>query len=448
MKKRFLSFIAFALFAGLLFSQEQQWISTPQTVPNPKDATHNGWISDPNDILNRDAEAFIDSICWVLKKGVDVEMAVVVIWSFDEERYDAFDFCQELFNYWGIGSAGNKGVLVFLSVATSDIRIHTGAGLEGLLPDAVCYQIISDNKRHLSEGKEFLNKAYEYKQQGNDSITNDMFYQACMGFELGVSMICYDISETLMTDEARQELILGWKPKPIDTSFSWWDWYFILAFIVFTWLGVKMSKAEPKQEELLLETRAKAVNNYSDKVQSTLWLAVLFPLPIVFLYFFLRKHTGEMRLHPANCNSCGKKMTLLPQTSDRDQYLTDIQKKEKELGSRSFDVWQCEDCKQTHVLSYKGKKNSSYLECTKCGGATSGFVSNTIMEKATTYRSGYGIKTYCCAFCGATQTVKYIIPKIEESSSSGSGGRRSSGGSSGGSWGGGRSYGGGAGSKF
>ncbi len=442
MKKNFLIFVCFVLS---VCSLKAQAFLTPQTVPNPKDATHNGWISDPYNVLNNNAEYFIDSICTVLKKTVDVEMAVVVIWSYDEEKYDALDFCQTLFEYWGIGSVGNKGVLVFLSVATSDIRIHTGGGMEGLLPDGVCYQIIEDNKPYFKKGKELLHKGYEVKQQGDETAAYAYYGESYKNFSDGMALMCRDISDVLLTDEAKQELLLGWKPKPVDTSFGWLEWYLILSFVVFIWVGVKMSKVEPKAEDLALDKRADSITKLSNAITFSRIYALCFPLPILFFLLILRKHEKNLRKQPATCDNCNGKMTLLPQTEDISEYLTDIQKKEYELKSRSFDVWQCEDCKKTQVLPYAGT-NSRYSECTQCGGVTSGLESTKVIEHATHYRSGYGIRTYVCAFCGAQQAVKYVIPRIERSSSSG--GRRSSGGSSGGSWGGGHSYGGGAGSKF
>jgi uncharacterized protein len=56
---------------------------------------------------------------------------------------DAFDFCYEVFQRWGIGKQGkNTGVLLFLAVESRDVRIMTGGGIEGVLTDAVCNEII------------------------------------------------------------------------------------------------------------------------------------------------------------------------------------------------------------------------------------------------------------------------------------------------------------------
>lgn len=54
------------------------------------------------------------------------------------------DYAQELFRAAKIGQQGkDNGVLVLLTKA-GKIRIHTGRGLEGALPDALCIRIIRD----------------------------------------------------------------------------------------------------------------------------------------------------------------------------------------------------------------------------------------------------------------------------------------------------------------
>jgi uncharacterized protein len=55
------------------------------------------------------------------------------------------DYAQELFRAAKIGQQGkDNGVLVLLSLKEGRIRIHTGRGLEGALPDALCIRIIRD----------------------------------------------------------------------------------------------------------------------------------------------------------------------------------------------------------------------------------------------------------------------------------------------------------------
>ena len=55
---------------------------------------------------------------------------------------DVFEFSQELFRKWGIGQRDkNDGLLLTYVEDQHIIRFHTGYGLEGVLPDAVCKRI-------------------------------------------------------------------------------------------------------------------------------------------------------------------------------------------------------------------------------------------------------------------------------------------------------------------
>jgi uncharacterized protein len=55
------------------------------------------------------------------------------------------DFTQDAFRAWKVGQTGqNNGAVLFIFVKDRKMRIQTGYGLEGALPDAVCKRIISD----------------------------------------------------------------------------------------------------------------------------------------------------------------------------------------------------------------------------------------------------------------------------------------------------------------
>ena len=55
------------------------------------------------------------------------------------------DYAQELFRAAKLGQTGiDNGLLILVSIKERKIRIHTGRGLEGALPDALCIRIISD----------------------------------------------------------------------------------------------------------------------------------------------------------------------------------------------------------------------------------------------------------------------------------------------------------------
>jgi len=55
------------------------------------------------------------------------------------------DFAQDAFRAWKVGQKGrNNGAILFMFVKDKKLRIQTGYGLEGALPDAICKRIISD----------------------------------------------------------------------------------------------------------------------------------------------------------------------------------------------------------------------------------------------------------------------------------------------------------------
>jgi uncharacterized protein len=55
------------------------------------------------------------------------------------------DYTQDAFRAWKLGQQGrNNGAILFVFVKDRKVRIQTGYGLEGALPDAICKRIISD----------------------------------------------------------------------------------------------------------------------------------------------------------------------------------------------------------------------------------------------------------------------------------------------------------------
>lgn len=70
---------------------------------------------------------------------------VVGIFPNIPEGAELFDFSQRLFEAWKPGTAGkDNGAIFLIFAAERQMRIHTGFGMEGVLPDARCKQIIQD----------------------------------------------------------------------------------------------------------------------------------------------------------------------------------------------------------------------------------------------------------------------------------------------------------------
>ena len=119
----------------------QAGIYTPTSLPNPKVQDVHNYVCNPDGIVETNEVLFLNRLAHQLEDSTQVELCVVAVESIGET--EAFDFCYELFQRWGIGKKGtNTGVLLFLAVESRDIHIMTGGGIEGVLTDAVCNEII------------------------------------------------------------------------------------------------------------------------------------------------------------------------------------------------------------------------------------------------------------------------------------------------------------------
>lgn len=97
------------------------------------------------------------------------QIAIVIEQSLDGD--DLFDYCQRLAEGWGIGEKDkSNGVLIYVALDDHKIRIHTGYGMEAVLPDALCNQIINNRIKPA-----FKAGAY---YQGLDETTDDIIAAA------------------------------------------------------------------------------------------------------------------------------------------------------------------------------------------------------------------------------------------------------------------------------
>ena len=98
------------------------------------------YVSNPDQILSRQATATIDSILHALEQRTGIETLVVAVEEI--EGGDCFDFALRLGKQNGIGKKEtDNGLVVLLVTKERCIQMLTGYGLEGTLPDAICKRI-------------------------------------------------------------------------------------------------------------------------------------------------------------------------------------------------------------------------------------------------------------------------------------------------------------------
>ena len=100
-----------------------------------------GAVNDFAGVLSPGAQARMEGLAAEILQKTDTSVGVGVFKSLDEQDPD--QFTNELFEAWGIGKKGqDKGVLIMLAVEERRVRIETGFGVEGILPDGLVGSIL------------------------------------------------------------------------------------------------------------------------------------------------------------------------------------------------------------------------------------------------------------------------------------------------------------------
>jgi uncharacterized protein len=211
-------------------------------------------------------------------------------------------------------------------------------------------------------------------------------------------------------------------------------------------LGVTKYARVSKQANAWFEKKEYHAVHYflTDQKKGILAMAILFPLPFVFIFFLLKRKIESIRTKPRDCKNCGQKTNRLDEVAE-DEYLSKESQFEETLKSVDYDVWKCNSCGEISLEAYINEK-TEYTECPKCKTHAFYTTSTTTKVAATTSHSGTSELVKTCKYCNHQKVLTETIPMIVVSSSSDSSSSSSS--DSGGSWGGGDSGGGGSSSSW
>ena len=454
---------------------------TVETVPNAK-LVNGSYVSNPDHIISDATVASIDSILKSLESGSTAQVALVVLQSIGEDN--DFDFAQRLFERWGIGQVGNdNGLLILFVNDQRTIRFHTGDGLEGVLPDAVCKQIQREYMvPHFKEGKyddgllsgvqqvsriltdpsarEEIKASNENSEVTDDELFAGFILILMIGWlVIGGIIFVVKLRKGKFRKNEQQET-----PRYHISAGSWFWWYMIVPVIVLIAIAVinqvsvlfgglyaylmsmtigKRIRLDREADQWLEKKDYQGLFNlYQQNRGYFNTMRFFFPLPMAFLYAGYKKKMDFYRNHPRNCKQCNAQLTKLDEQAD-DKYLSKGQIREEELKSVDYDVWFCKSCNSQEILNFLNEK-TKYSPCPQCSFYTFYVASNRTLRAATTSSSGEGEEIKQCKFCNHKDVRRYTIAQIQQSSSSSGGGSSSSGGS----WGGGSSSGGGASSRW
>ncbi|HEX9935435.1 MAG TPA: TPM domain-containing protein, partial [bacterium] len=99
-----------------------------------------GWVNDYANVISEEVEANIAAIAEEVRLKTGAEIAVVTVPNLQGLALE--DYATRLYEKWGIGQKGkDNGVMLLLAMEERKIRIETGYGLEGILPDGLCGEI-------------------------------------------------------------------------------------------------------------------------------------------------------------------------------------------------------------------------------------------------------------------------------------------------------------------
>ena len=100
----------------------------------------NRYVCNPDGILSEAAVDSIDAAFRIIEDSTGVQALIAVVSDIDPD--DCFEFAHQLGEKVGVGrSSSNNGLVILLSTGERCIRFHTGYGIEGVLPDAICKRV-------------------------------------------------------------------------------------------------------------------------------------------------------------------------------------------------------------------------------------------------------------------------------------------------------------------
>lgn len=104
-----------------------------------------GYVTDHAGVLDGRASSALAGLLSELDRKAAAQVAVATVK--DLGGRDVESYATGLYEAWGIGKKGSdRGALILVSVGDRKARIETGYGLEGILPDGLCGEILD---RHM-----------------------------------------------------------------------------------------------------------------------------------------------------------------------------------------------------------------------------------------------------------------------------------------------------------
>lgn len=415
------------LLCSLSAAAQKVW--TPQDMPNVQISNRTQYVSDPAGLLSPSVKSEVDKRLYDLRQQTSAE--VVVALPPDIGDIPIEQWSEQLFTLWGIGKRDkDNGLLLVIAPEQRKARIQTGYGVEGILPDIACKNII---------GQEIV----PAMRDGDiDAAVNG-----------ATRMIAAAMTDPAVAEELRSHDADNYEGamETIDSTVIW-GFVRIVAWCVF--LFALFCFCRDLYNGRKLDNYNKAML-WKRHITTYFWCSVL-SLGAGLIFFILSFwFYRSIRTRKRICPTCGHKMNRLNEEEDN-ALLTPSQDFEERLNTVDYDVWECPSCHTVERLPFKANQ-VKYTECPSCGTVAMCLKGTRTVRPATTRSEGSGVKVYECQFCHHKEERPYVIPKKDDGTAAamaagailGSMGNRNGGGGFGsggfgGGFGGGRTGGGGA----
>lgn len=393
----------------------------PNQMVNPNVENRYKFVCDPAHLLDATTTDGVNRRLYDLRQTTTCEVAVIVVPSIGDTPIE--DWCEQVFTRWGIGKGDkDNGALLLIAVDDHKTRIQTGYGVEGVLTDIACNNIIGETiVPNMRDGN--LNAAVDQSTQ----LISDALTDPAVAEELRSSQ-ADNYSGSVSTLD--KEVI--WEFVRIVAGFV-----FLLALALFAY---DLWSLRRKNGYDKARTWRGHLTTFAICGILSLGTGIIFWLLALWLY----RSNRNRRL---KCPTCGSKMNRLNEEEDNN-YLSDSQDFEEQLKTVDYDVWVCPTCGTIERFPY-AEKQTKYSKCPACGTVAMRLVKDIITRPATTRHDGEGVKIYECEFCHHQEQRKYRIPKKDDDGLAaaailGAAAGRRGGGGFGGGFGGGATGGGGA----
>jgi uncharacterized protein len=129
--------LASALFIIFVIS----FLAGHSVASDPPFPRPTGAVNDFANVIPPEQRAAMESLAGEVLQKTGTAVVVATVPTVGDRVVD--DYATRLYESWGIGKKGeDKGVLILLALKERRVRIETGYGVEGILPDGVVGEII------------------------------------------------------------------------------------------------------------------------------------------------------------------------------------------------------------------------------------------------------------------------------------------------------------------